>query len=55
MHSCPDCGQACCCNGDIEDCNMSIGGDEEMDCDHYLQCEKEVDVMDYDDEYEVAP
>lgn len=20
MHTCPECGQACTCNGDIEDC-----------------------------------
>ena len=31
MHTCPDCGQACTCNGDIEDCDF---GDEqaEIDC-----------------------
>ena len=22
MHECPKCGQACCCNGDIDDCSV---------------------------------
>lgn len=41
MHCCPDCGQACYCNGDIDDCMWDDGSDEAMDCEHYLQCEQE--------------
>ena len=45
MHTCPTCGQACCCNGDIDDilfdedgtayenctCCPDDGGDDEYD------------------------
>lgn len=31
MHTCPECGQACTCNGDIDDI-MFDGGPEEMAC-----------------------
>lgn len=31
MHTCPECGQACTCNGDIDDI-MFDGGLEEMFC-----------------------
>lgn len=31
MHSCPDCGQACYCNGDIDDCELD-GGEDECVC-----------------------
>lgn len=31
MHSCPDCGQACDCKGDIED---TLLDDDYADCDH---------------------
>jgi hypothetical protein len=31
MHSCPECGQACYCNGDIEDHDNEAGADM---CDH---------------------
>lgn len=29
MHTCPDCGQACYCEGDIDDCELEGG---EVDC-----------------------
>lgn len=32
-HSCPECGQACYCGGDIDDCFFG-GTDEEDNCDH---------------------
>lgn len=33
MHTCPDCGQACCCNGDIEDIEIDDAAD---DCEHCI-------------------
>ena len=37
MHTCPSCGQACYCCGDIEDHDTG----DEFDCDHWLECESE--------------
>lgn len=34
MHTCPDCGQACYCCGDIEDHDT---GEFDL-CEHYKQC-----------------
>lgn len=34
MHTCPDCGQACYCHGDIED--HDTGEDDQ--CEHYHEC-----------------
>lgn len=34
MHTCPDCGQACYCHGDIDD--HDTGEDDR--CEHYLEC-----------------
>ena len=40
MHTCPDCGQACYCCGDIEDHDT---GNEYLDvCEHHLECEDEI-------------
>lgn len=36
MHSCPDCGQACYCSGDIDDVELE-GGEEGCVC----ECDKE--------------
>lgn len=47
MHTCPDCGQACSCSGDIED--HDTGDECEGDCNHYLRCAPLV-FMDDDDE-----
>ena len=56
MHSCPDCGQACYCNGDLDSHQWDDCSDESMDCIHYEECEQEDDgPMDYGDDYEVAP
>ena len=45
MHTCPDCGQACSCCGDIEDHDT---GDEFGEvCEHHLECEAD---HDYDDD-----
>ena len=46
-HSCPECGQVCYCNGDIDDCLNDFDEDVEK-CTHWRQCERE----DYDDDYE---
>lgn len=35
MHSCPECGSACYCGGDIDD--IDVGDEEaEIGCTHYL-------------------
>ncbi len=39
MHTCPDCGQACYCNGDIDDHETG----EDDNCQHWLECEDEAD------------
>lgn len=33
MHSCPECGQACTCNGDVDDC-LDICEDDADNCIH---------------------
>lgn len=38
MHTCPDCGAACSCGGDIED--HDTGGEFVMGCDH---CDPDAD------------
>lgn len=47
MHTCPDCGQACDCNGDIDDCLHDFEEDV-INCVHYKECEHE-DYDDYED------
>ncbi len=44
MHTCPNCGQACYCCGDIDD--HETGEDE--NCEHWLECEDEMNEEDYD-------
>ena len=46
MHSCPECGQACYCGGDIDDIDT---GDEEAadNCTHPAECGDEHE--DYED------
>jgi hypothetical protein len=34
MHSCPDCGQACYCNGDFDDCECDP--EAWIDCEHCI-------------------
>ena len=41
-HECPECGQMCYCNGDIDDCCNNFEADV-MRCTHYKQCEQEDD------------
>ena len=40
-HECPECGQQCYCNGDIDDCCNNFEEDV-MNCAHHLQCEQEI-------------
>jgi hypothetical protein len=47
-HTCPECGQTCFCNGDIDDINMG----EDINCKHWRQCEGENDWDDDDDFYD---
>lgn len=44
MHTCPDCGEACYCNGDIEDHDTG----EPEDCGHNCDPDPE---SDFDNEY----
>lgn len=38
MHSCPECGSACYCNGDIDDIELEGGAES---CVHFTKCEQE--------------
>lgn len=49
MHSCPDCGQACYCHGDIDDCEVETREYSAALCDH--DCEHYYD-DDFDDGYD---
>lgn len=43
MHECPECGLACYCNGDIDDCQF-----EEIPrqgCWHYMRCDADENVI----------
>jgi len=44
MHSCPTCGQACYCNGDIDDIECDPTAADRCDC-----CDDEDDCDEYDD------
>ena len=44
-HECPECGQTCYCNGDIDDCCFNFE-DAVMRCDHWKQCEQEEEIGD---------
>lgn len=48
MHTCPDCGQACSCNGDIDDC-LDICEEDSDNCEHYLECQNDDDDEDFDE------
>ena len=50
-HSCPDCGQACYCNGDIDDCFFEES-EEAMKCTHWKECDPDnFDEQDQDKDY----
>lgn len=44
-HECPECGQTCFCNGDIDDCCFNFEEDV-MKCNHFEQCEQESEIED---------
>jgi len=41
MHTCPDCGQACCCNGDIDDLLWDDDSEESLSCVHHCGVDEE--------------
>ena len=45
MHYCPECGQACYCGGDLDDCEMPEGEE---------RCLCPCDEREYDDDYDGA-
>jgi len=55
-HECPECGQTCYCNGDIDDCCFNFEKDV-MRCNHYKQCQQddEEDTLYYEGEDEYPP
>lgn len=46
-HECPDCGQTCHCNGDIDDCDYG-DVDAQLKCGHYKtpECVSDLDEED---------
>ncbi len=51
MHSCPECGSACYCGGDVDDCEV---GDEEAEenCTHCAEGDGDEDDEEWYDEEE---
>ena len=49
-HPCPECGQRCHCNGDIDDIDFGEDSPGADACVHYQECEKEHDPEDYPDD-----
>jgi len=54
-HTCPECGQVCYCEGDIDDCVLDTDETAE-NCTHYKICSKEYaeDELErnYDEDYD---
>lgn len=50
MHSCPDCGQACTCGGDIEDHENDL--DSVFSCAHQCDDDEDDDICCDDDYYD---
>lgn len=46
-HECPECGQTCYCNGDIDDCCFNMEK-YVFACNHWQKCEQENDNDDFD-------
>lgn len=44
-HTCPDCGQACYCGADIDDCMNEFFVDV-VNCDHWRICQQEPEIED---------
>jgi hypothetical protein len=48
MHTCPECGMSCCCQGDLDDCVMDT--EETYDeCIHLCEPDPDEDERDFDD------
>lgn len=51
-HQCPECGQLCFCNGDIDDCCNDFEEDV-INCEHWRECQEiGNDEYDPDDDYD---
>jgi hypothetical protein len=51
MHSCPECGQACYCHGDIDDCEVETEEYSSEYCTHPLTRECQKNCEDMEDDY----
>lgn len=52
MHTCPDCGMACTCEGDIDDLMWDDASSEALGCTHYEECELELGLDSMEEEVE---
>jgi hypothetical protein len=52
-HECPDCGELCFCNGDIDDCCLNTN-DSLINCTHYKKCGDE-DMQTGHEDWEIDP
>jgi rubrerythrin len=48
-HSCPECGQACYCNGDIDDILFDDQSDQALGCNHCTVDDAKVGYSELDD------
>lgn len=56
MHTCPDCGQACYCHGDIDDCEVETEEYASEHCVHHLDPECDgYEGEDHDPDKECCP
>lgn len=46
MHSCPECGQACCCGEDLDDVMWDDESEEALACEH--ECDSDDDDLDFE-------
>jgi hypothetical protein len=53
-HSCPNCGQACYCGGDVDDC-LDDFEEDVIACTHCEMGDEYDDYEEYDDEASDAP
>ena len=49
MHSCPECGQACYCHGDIDDCEVETEEYSSEHCTHpgSADCVQDEEALEY--------
>jgi len=48
-HTCPECGETCYCNGDIDDILFDDDSDGAIHCIHFEKCERRDDDEDMQD------